>query len=209
MTVQLTEENLAGMLKWDEREIMADCNRSSFFHNGSMVRALTDNLRYHTKQSTAKDAPENTNVGRMSRLFTEVLFDNLAESLADNESFRKLRKTAQNILDINLNHQVVVEDHSDDGMVRLLMTLLPLGVYACLFESDPRIKVMTVTLRYRMKSTPDRNRRMTPEAYGRIISDYQVMDRLDRLEKELEDMMVRHQTSNAIARMKALHAVIG
>jgi len=209
MTAQLTEKSLTGMLKWDEREIRADCNRSSFLHNGSMIRALTDNLKYHTDQSTSKDAPENTNVGRMSRLFTEVLLDNLAEGLADNESFRKLRKTAHDILDINLNHQVVVEDHSDDGMVRLLMALLPLGVYACLFESDPRIKVMTVTLRYRMKSTPDRNRRMTPEAYGRIISDYQVMDRLDRLEKELEDMMVRHQTSNAIARMKALHAVIG
>ena len=88
------------------------------------------------------------------------------------------------------------------------MTLLPLGVYACLFESDPRIKVMTVTLRYRMKSTSDRNRRMTPETYERIVGDYQVMDKLDRLEKELEDMMVRHQTGNAIARMKALHAVI-
>lgn len=209
MTAQLNEDSLAGMLKWDEREIREDCNRSSFFHNGSMVRALTDNLRYHTDQSTSKNAPENTNVGRMSRLFTEVLLDNLAESLADNESFMKLRKTAQDILDINLNHQVVVEDHSDDGMVRLLMVLLPLGVYACLFESDPRIKVMTVTFRYRMKSTPDRNRRMTPEAYERIVSDYQVVDKLDGLEKELEDMMIRHQTNNAIARMKALHSVIG
>lgn len=208
MTAQLNEDSLAGMLKWDEREIRADCNRSSFFHNGSMVRALTDNLRYHTDQSTSKNAPENTNVGRMSRLFTEVLLDNLAESLADNESFRKLRKTAQDILDINLNHQVVVEDHSDDGIVRLLMILLPLGVYACLFESDPRIKVMTVTLRYRMKSTPDRDRRMTPEAYERVVSDYQVVDKLNRLERELEDMMIEHQTSNAIARMKALHAVI-
>lgn len=209
MTAQLTEESLAGMLKWDEREIRADCNRNSFFHNGSMVRALTDNLRYHTDQSISKDAPENTKAGRMSRLFTEVLLDNLTTSLADNESFKKLRKTAQDILDINLNHQMVVDDHSDDGMVRLLMTLLPLGVYACLFESDPRIKVMTATLRYRMRSTPDRNRRMTPEAYERIVSDYQVMDKLDRLEKELEEMMIRHQTSNAIARMKSLHAVIG